>query len=243
CEEDPPFSPALLEIPFLLATGSKDLGQCYPITTHTFDTYRAAGAPWTYVNELDGTHDAAQLRLLVIPYLDAVIAARVQNAAPGTLAKIAESSGVLGNNTSSTVTSVAAFDGDPRTASWLPSAVVGKAWHQFVTTRTVVDDSPPAEAPTQLKASLQNGQATLTWVAAADLESGVSAFKIYRDGILAMTLPADQKRFQGWNYGDEPEPTTPLLSAVDHTPGQIYRVSLVNGAGLESPQSTPATAQ
>ncbi len=243
CEADPAFAPALLQIPTLLATGPQDLGQCYPITTQIFDTYRAAGAPWTYVNEPNGTHDTAQLRLLAIPYLDAVIAARVQGAHPDALNAIAEGSGVLADNTSSVVATASSFAGDARKASWLPSAAVGQAWHEFVTTRTVTDDSAPTQPPTQLSAKRQDNHVTLTWVADADLQSGVRAFKVYRDGSLAMTVPADGKRFQAWNYGDEPDPVMPVQTAVDQTPGQIYRVSLVNGAGIESPQSDAVAAK
>ncbi len=243
CEVDPAFAPALVAVPILLATGPQDLGQCYPITTQIFDTYRAAGAPWTYVNEPNGTHDTAQLRLLAIPYLDAVIAARVQGSKPDALNELTQNSGVLGNNSSLAVATPSSFAGDPNAATWLPTAGVGQAWHEFVTSRTVTDNSAPTQPPTQLSAKLHNNQVTLTWVADADLESGVAAFKVYRDGSLAMTVPADAKRFQAWNYGDEPEPATPVPTAVDETPGQMYRVSLINGAGLESPQSDAVTAQ
>ncbi len=243
CEADPAFAPALLEIPMLLATGPQDLGQCYPITTQIFDTYRAAGAPWAYVNELNGTHDAAQLRLLAIPYLDAVIATRIQGSKPDALSQIAQNIGFLADNDSLAVASASSFVGDSGAATWLPSEAVGKAWREFVMTRTVTDISAPTHPPTQLNAKRQDNHVTLTWVAEADLDSGVSAFKIYRDGSLAMTVPADSKPFQAWNYGDEPEPAMPVQSAIDETPGKNYRVSLINGAGLESPQSDSVTVQ
>ncbi len=240
CEADPAFSAALVDIPMLLATGPQDLGQCYPITTKIFETYRAAGAPWTYVDEPEGTHDTAQLRSLAIPYFDAVIGARLGTAG-STLKHLGDAGATLGDHTTRLATASEAFVGDKTRASWLPTPALGQAWHQFVTTRKALDCSTPATGPQGLTAKLQAGHVNLTWIPNADLESGVQSFKIYRDGTFALSVPGDAKPFQGWNYGDEPEPVAPTATAQDATPGHAYRVSLVNGAGLESPLSDEVT--
>lgn len=238
CEADPAFDSALVEIPTLLATGVQDLGQCYPITTQIFRSYRAAGAPWAYVDEAQGSHDSAKLRLLAIPYLDAVIALRLAPA-PQPLRAVVAKDGFLADNATKSAVAAADFVGDSALATFLPSAKVGAAWTQFVTLRSVVDESPPTDPPRQVKATKQGARVVLTWQAEADLESGIRAFNVYRDGSLAFTVPSNASPFQGFNYGDEPEPVVPVMSASDDQPGAAYRITSVNGSGLESMPSEP----
>jgi len=241
CEADPAFSQAIVGVPTLLATGALDLGQCYPITTQIFESYRAAGAPWAYVDEPEGTHDSAKLRLLAIPYLDSIIAARLKGPIVTDLHVLPESEGFLADNQTSTVAAAGTFAGDKSRASWLPSAPAAEAWRQFVTTRSVQDSSPPTQPPTDLTAKIKDNQVTLRWLSDVDLESGVRAFNVYRDGSLVLTVPSSNQPFQFGNYGDEPEPKSPGMFVVDSLPGQLYRVTLVNGSGLESPPSAEVT--
>ncbi len=243
CEDDPAFDQALLGIPTLLATGPLDLGQCYPTTRSIFESYRAKGAPWTYVDEPEGTHETRKLRLLAIPYLDAIIALRLDPAQPSALRAVPDNAGFLANNQTHEVAPAASFAGDRLLASYLPTARLGDLWREFATTRSVTDSSPPEQAPSGLSLVKGQGQVTLKWSVDADLESGLLAFNLYRDGVLWTRLPAGQGAFQGWNYGDEPEPVRPLMSAQDDTPGQSYRISFINGAGLESPLSAAVAPQ
>ncbi|MGE0354593.1 MAG: fibronectin type III domain-containing protein, partial [Gemmatimonadales bacterium] len=119
----------------------------------------------------------------------------------------------------------------PNTAySYTVTAVNGAALEgppsQPATATTLPDPSPPT-APTGLSASpVSSSRIDLSWNAAGDPESGVSRYRIYRDGLLADSSTTT-------SYAD-----TGLTPSTTYT----YTVSAVNGAGLEGPASAPAGA-
>jgi pimeloyl-ACP methyl ester carboxylesterase len=236
CERDPAFEPALETVPFLLATGPDDLGSCYPITTEIFRAYRAQGAPWAYVDEPNGTHECLELRYLAIPYIDAMLEARLIGAPLNMLNAVQQHQGFLGEHGSLMVMPAASFSGEGSLSSWLPSASVGNAWRELVTTRSVTDPTAPTLTPTRLSYELEGEQARLRWFAEADLESGIASFDVYQDGAPWVSVPGSNRRFQGHNYGDEPEPVEPEMSVLVPR-AHAYRVALRNGSGLESPHA------
>ncbi len=237
CEKDTQFDVGLLSVPTLLATGNMDLGQCYPITTEIFQSYRVAGAPWTYVDEPNGTHDCAKLRLLAIPYLDAVLQRRLARDEPEPLRPLLVLDGLLADGTSPTFIEADSFTGDATRASFLPDAATAQAWYQFLVERTVSDATPPTEAPESLRTETSDGGLALHWFAEADVQSGIAAFNVYQDGALWRTLPDSEQPFQNYNYGDEPEPAQPPMRIEGVAPGHDYQVTSLNAAGLESPRS------
>ena len=93
----------------------------------------------------------------------------------------------------------------------------------FAVSRTGVRalDTTPPSVPQGLAASVVENQVTLTWQAAADPETGVAQYRIYRDN--AMLGSSTQTGFI-----DNRAPEDLTLS---------YRVSAVNGNGLESARS------
>ncbi len=94
------------------------------------------------------------------------------------------------------------------------------------TAMTLPDQTPPT-APSGLSAlAVSSSRIDLAWVAAGDAESGIQAYRVYRDGVLAWTG-------SGTEYSD-----LGLSPSTSYT----YRVTAVNGAGLEGPASTPVTA-
>lgn len=94
------------------------------------------------------------------------------------------------------------------------------------TTPSAPDTSEPS-APTGLEADVRGArQVVLTWRAAADPESGISAYRLYRDGARVASVT-------GTSYTD---------SEVDPETTYAYRVSAVNGAGLEGPPSPSVSA-
>lgn len=91
---------------------------------------------------------------------------------------------------------------------------------------TTLDGSPPS-APGGLEAVVRSGrEVALSWSEASDAESGISAYRVYRDG-------------------DRVASTSGATSFTDDgvEPGRTYayEVSAVNGAGLEGPRGEPAT--
>ncbi|HEX5003790.1 MAG TPA: fibronectin type III domain-containing protein [Gemmatimonadales bacterium] len=94
-------------------------------------------------------------------------------------------------------------------------------------TATTFPDATPPSAPVGLTAvPLDAGAIDLAWAPASDAESGIQAYRVYRDG--AFIGATATTRFT--DIG--------LAASTAYT----YRVSAVNGAGLEGPMSDPATA-
>jgi fibronectin type 3 domain-containing protein len=88
-------------------------------------------------------------------------------------------------------------------------------------------DSTPPPTPSDLTASaVSTSQINLSWTAVDDPDSGVTGYNVYRDGgfvtATASTTFADTGLEPGTTYA--------------------YRVSAVNGAGLESDLSAAAEA-
>ncbi len=88
------------------------------------------------------------------------------------------------------------------------------------------DDTPPS-APSNLNASaVGKSQIDLSWDAASDGESGVDSYKIYRNGEGIGTSSNTSYSDEGLNEGTE----------------YTYRVSAVNGEGMEGDKSDEAAA-
>ncbi len=93
-----------------------------------------------------------------------------------------------------------------------------------VTTPAPADSTPPT-SPTGLVATAAGPtRVDLVWQASDDPESGIAAYRVYRDGNLLGSVQATA-------FAD--------TSAVENTTYR-YEVSAVNGEGLESPRSAPS---
>ena len=88
------------------------------------------------------------------------------------------------------------------------------------------DDTPPS-APSNLTAEASgNSEINLTWDAASDGESGIAGYKVYRNGEQIGTS-------DNTSYSDE---------GLDEGAEYTYRVSAVNGEGMEGDKSGEASA-
>lgn len=89
-------------------------------------------------------------------------------------------------------------------------------------------DSTPPTAPSGLDAEpVTARQVDLTWSAATDPESGIAAYRVFRDGSLVTSTNATAFSDAGL------EPAT----------FYVYQVSAVNGEGLEGPRSAGVQAR
>lgn len=92
---------------------------------------------------------------------------------------------------------------------------------------TLPDDTPPT-TPTGLDAdAVSSSRIDLSWSASNDPQSGVVEYRVFRNGSLAGTA-------SGTSFQD---------TGLEPYTGYEYRVSAVNGAGLESDRSAPASAR
>jgi chitodextrinase len=91
---------------------------------------------------------------------------------------------------------------------------------------TTFDDTPPTKPGGLSATAAGTDRIDLDWSAASDPESGISGYIVYRDGERVATP-------SGTSYTDGG-----LQPATEYD----YRVSAVNGQGLEGPRSDPASA-
>lgn len=121
---------------------------------------------------------------------------------------------------------------------------------QFAETGAVEDDTPPPRPQSVTRSRNADGHITVSWTATADLESGIQAFIIERNGKPIASIPDNpasrfgRPLFQGLSYHDTPVAFWPPMQWTDtDSPGdQVpeYSVRTVNSVGLKS---SPVTAK
>lgn len=208
--------------------------------------FRATGGLIGVAIDPHSSHDCGNSRYLAIPWFDACLTARLPDKAGDATLKPAPTAGAwLAPFPGGTPQPAAQFAGDAKAANWLPNERVAKAWYEYMKDGNVSDPTPPP-APAQVKRAGNE----LTWSAEADLESGIAAFIIERDGAELARVPAKpvgsigRRIFQNNNYSDTPTQPLAEMRYLDTTakPGERHRytVSTLNSVGLKSPP-TPST--
>lgn len=97
---------------------------------------------------------------------------------------------------------------------------------QIALYNSVISDATPATVPGDISATdVTTDSITLSWGASADPQSGVTRYNIERNGVFLRSVIGTTMTDQGLGDG------------LEYT----YRVSAVNGAGLESPPGAAAT--
>jgi pimeloyl-ACP methyl ester carboxylesterase len=223
---EPQLAPAVYTVPFMFIGGVKEAEDKTHGPPRLFDKamwslWREHGAPGGMASDPKSGHECGDSRYLAIAFFDACLKQRLgeQGLKPASL-------GVVIDN------------------SWLPDAEFAKVWEHYNKEGRPFDTTPPP-APTNVV--LKSGE--LTWNAEADLESGLGAFIIERDGMEIARLPEKPLNkmgtplFQGLSGGDTPVIALPEMKFGDATvkagEKHEYRVITLNAAGL---RSTPAPA-
>lgn len=208
--------------------------------------FRAKGAPIAFAPDPTTSHDCGLSRSLAIPFFDACLAARLPAlGTPGNapLTSVDRDGGWRSPILGDTAVPAVEFQGDPAGANWLIDERVAQAWASYVREGNVPDSTPPP-APHTLAARRTADGVALTWEVDADLESGLAAVVIERDGKELARRPnaGEHRLFQGLSYHDTPSRPVPALQFVDRDapPGARYQVIAVNGAGLKSAPSATA---
>lgn len=89
-----------------------------------------------------------------------------------------------------------------------------------------LDETPPSPPQGLTAVTVNDDRIDLSWSASSDPESGISAYRVYRDSVLV---------------GETGE-TTYSDTGLEDSSTYVYTVSAVNGAGLESAPSAPDAA-
>jgi hypothetical protein len=204
-------NPALAEIPVLFAAGEKDpyASETLELPKQVFLRYRKMNVPWTFAVEANTGHECGDTRLLAVPYLDAIISARMT---PGSqkLKAIDVSQGWLGNINTRKVAPTKQYTGSTSEAAWLPNEEIAQKWQQYINEGKIAPTRKPAP-PNEVRASRDNRmEVTVTWSYTPDIEFGLPSFHIYRNQSLVATIEG-----QGSNFSDAPEPTNITLKFVD----------------------------
>jgi lysophospholipase L1-like esterase len=211
-----------------------------------FEAYRAKGAPACFAPDPRTGHECGDSRYLAIAFFDACLAQRLpeKGSKDQRLRDVDAKSAWLAEPLSDKAEPAASFTGKPERAVWLPGERVAKAWAQYVRTGEVDDDTPPP-APFAVKVVSKGDQGVeISWDAEADLESGLQAFLVRRDGKDLAQVPEKpvgrfgRPLFQTMSYHDTPEKPLPQMRYLDRTASprerHAYEVVAINGVGLRS---------
>ena len=236
-----------LTVPMMCNPGTKEgvtvkegrFAGVWPSNEAFFKALRGRGAHIGVAVDPLSSHECGNQRYLAIPWLDACLSARLPERAGEPLRAMPESEVWLAPLLGSEAVPVARFEGDPKSAVWLPSEAVARVWMQYVKDTAVTDATPP---PAPVRVQVRGDE--LTWEAEADLESGLAHFIIERDGKEIATVPDKPKNpfgrpiFQGLQYSDTP--LKPLVemrfkdASAEAGKTHAYRVIAVNTVGLRS---------
>lgn len=240
-------SDAALTVPLMCNLGTKEgvtvkdgrFAGVWPANELFFREIRSRGGLIGVAVDPLTAHECGNQRYLAIPWLDACLTARLPKVTGMTLHSMPVNSAWLAPPTASRAVPKGKYIEDPLQAAWLPDESVAQAWMQYVKD-TVITDTTAPPAPTNLRVTGNQ----LIWNCAADLESGLAAFVIERNGKHLATVPEQGRNrfgrpvFQNLQYSDTPtQPLVPMQftdTTAESGSQYTYRVSAVNTFGLRS---------
>lgn len=241
---------AALAVPIMCNPGTKEgvtvkdgrFARVWPANEAFFTSIRGRdGLIGVAVDPLTA-HECGNQRYLAIPWLDECLRLRLPAINGGPLAAMPADDVWLAPPTGSVAVAEKEFDGNPRTAAWLPTETIARRWMEYVRDTEVTDKTPPP-APTNVRVEGK----VITWDATADVESGLAHFVIDRDGEPLASVPEKPANpfgrplFQNLQYSDTPtQPLVPMTftdTTADPDTAHDYRVVSVNTAGLRSEPS------
>jgi len=255
----PEIPEAAYAIPMMCNPGAKEKGDkrfdgAWTGGMEMFKAYRAKGAPAGFAPDPRTSHECGDSRYLAIPFFDACLSMRLpdKGGPDQKLKPVDPKAAWLAKPLSEKAEAAGSYTGKPEEAVWLPNESVARAWEEYVKTGAVGDTTAPP-APFGVKVAVKPDQSVeITWDAEADLESGIKAFVIQRDGADLLQVPEKpvgqfgSPLFQAMSYHDTPQKPLPLMRFVDEKAKagvkHEYRVLAINGVGQKSAPSKAASA-
>ena len=237
------FGPVAREIPLLFVWGKRET---VPTSSHyvswepmnaMYRDLRAMGGQVARVVDPRSEHGCDDSRLLIIPFFDRVLAARLSNEPlPGALVDLA---------------SLEAHEITPESLrdpalAWLPAPEIASLWQEFSKTGTLKPARPHLTAPILKAERDAGGHIRLTWQVQPALVGGLRALRIHRDGKVWKELGVLKADAYVATSRDAPPEGLRDSSLVDESPkaGEkpVYTLTFLDSAGNESPASHPVTA-
>jgi hypothetical protein len=208
---------AALEVPVMCNLGAEEgvtitdgrFSGVWPKNKDFFQSVSSAGGLIGVAVEPNCSHQCGNSRYLAIPWFDACLTARLPEESGDPMNSIDQTVAWFAELLSPQIAAASDFQGDKKTALWLPNEKVARAYSQYVTDAEVADDTPP---PPPSNVRIEGN--VVSWTAVADLESGIRGFTIVRDGKTIAKVPDEPNRsigrsiFQSNSYHDTP--TQPL---------------------------------
>ena len=125
------------DIPALLFVGAEDSPELERDATALFRKARSLDAPWAFVRQPRVPHvirdeDIRSANRLVIPWIAAVVAERVNEAGAPVASRWSVQPDAGGDLTTGEVSPTASYTGSLAVASWLPDERTARAWQSIV---------------------------------------------------------------------------------------------------------------
>jgi pimeloyl-ACP methyl ester carboxylesterase len=237
-----------LQVPIMCNLGTKEgvsdttgrFAGVWPANQVFFEAIRSKGGFIAVAIDPLTSHECGNQRYLAIPWLDACMTARLAVDGSHKLNSIELKSAWYSELNGSQAASDKTFGGNKLQASWHIDERTAKLWEQYVKDTNVMDTTAPSKVT-----SIEVKGKEIRWSTEGDLESGIAAFEIYRDGTLIATLGSNVKNpfgrplFQGLQYSDTPQQPLMEMVYVDEkaegaAQADRYKVVVINTAGLKS---------
>ena len=212
------FGPIARDLPLLLVWGKRE---SVPTSSH-FVSWGPMNAMYRELREQGGKvcrvidprseHGCDNSRLMSINFFDAVLSGQA-SAAP----------------------SKDAF------APWLPNDTFAAMWREFSEQGTLKPQSPPLQAPTLTAKRAANGT-LLEWSIVPNLDGGLRAIRLHRDGKLWKEIEIDEDAFMATGRDSTPEILRANHVVDESKEPHGYTLTFLDIGGNESPASEAVRA-
>lgn len=237
------FPQAAANVPVMLRhAGAKDFNDkgvnCWGNSVTQYLKLRAMKGNASIAYSPKNEHGSGDSRYLAIPFFDAILAQRLPPKGSSVIRDIDPSLAWFGDTVTHQIFKYSAVAGKNENYCWLPDSVTAVKWRELALTGTVTDCTPPFPPMNLEITSTDDEKYLVSWMAKADIESGISHFNIYKNDSLLARVP-ESGEYQGFGYGDEPKgpELIPLTFNLDKPANRkkiTLAISTVNKSGLES---------
>lgn len=128
-----PASPKKMDVPILAIVGKNDQPERVSCAMGCYDAVRGQKSVWTLALHQKRGHSGQGSQELVLAFLRAVVAQRLDASAPRPRPKsLLSKNGWLGDLATYDVAPAGDFKGDKKNATWLPDEATARAWQAFL---------------------------------------------------------------------------------------------------------------
>ena len=185
--------------------GNADGVLCQATSVNAFRKLRDMDAPVSIALTESQNHNFSYIRYIAIPFYEAVMKQRMPQDGGTVMNDLDRTQTWLGDTLTHQLYKESTYTGDKKPLCLFPDEATAKNWKEYVTTGTVADKTAPP-APFNLAVTKAGTALEITWAADADIESGILRFEIFKDGVLAGTVPESGAYQQFDTNGDNTKP-------------------------------------